>query len=253
MAENLQQSTEQQGPFSPLQTGCAFVMLTNMLIYLTVVAFTFNLLDPSKIDAGYLAKRGFTSLPEPKSEQDNVFQKIVRRKQQQRQVQDDPLITAQTVIKNESSPAFGLSKLEQRKLASSRPREQDLPDASLTKSWLRTGNPVHSRLYLVLIYPHNTLLNYSLINIYTPKPLVPENYELLSVEPAFGIRFPEFRPPSFDQPGPYLYTPPDPMSGTSRSGFKLSAPPVGAESFYTNETSKAKEPPPTEPLERDIP
>jgi hypothetical protein len=33
MAENLQKDLEQKEPFSPLQTGCAFVMPTNMLIY----------------------------------------------------------------------------------------------------------------------------------------------------------------------------------------------------------------------------
>lgn len=244
MVEPQQQNIDPpaKGPFSPLQTGCAFVMLTNMLIYLGVVLFTFNLLDPSKVDTTYLAKRGFTARPEPKSEQDAAFQKIVRRKKQEQKVQDDTLITAQTGIKKESSPALGLSKLEQRKPSSSRPREQYLPAASLTKSWLRTTKPARSRLYSSSTYPHNIIPTYSPINIYTPKPLVPEYYETLSVELAVGLRFPEFRPPSFDQPGPYLYSPPNPIPEASRGGLKLSSPPVGAESLYTNGIQKIAAP-----------
>ena len=240
MAENLQQNAEQKGPFSPLQTGCAFVMLTNMLIYLGVVLFTFNLLDPSKIDASYLAKRGFTARPEPKSEQDAAFQKIVRNKREQQQIQDDMLNVSRTGIKKEPSPAVRLSKLEQRKSLKSRPEEPENPIAALTRSRLLINKPIHSRLYSASIYPYNAVFNYSPINLYTPKPLVLENYETLAVEMADSIRFPEFHTPSFNRPGPFIYTPPDPMPRTSPRGFNLSAPAVGAESLYTNGIQKPK-------------
>ena len=240
MAESLQRNSEERSPFSPLQTGCAFVMLTNMLIYLGVVLFTFNLLDPSNLDASYLAKRGFTARPDPKSEQDAAYQKIVRNKREQQQIQDDLLNISRIGIKRDPSPAIRLSKIEQRKSLKSRPEEPEKPSAALTGSRLLISKPIHSRLFSASIYPHNTILTYSPINIYTPKPLILENYETLPVELAFGIRFPEFRPPSFDQPGPYLYTPPNPTPESSRGGLKLSSPSVGAGSLHTNGIQKTK-------------
>ena len=189
MADNLQQNTEQKPePFSPLQTGCAVVMLTNMLIYLGVVLFTFNLLDPSKIDATYLAKRGFTALPAPKSEQDTAFQQLSKEKrQQQQQVQNEMADASKLKPQKDNSPAVKLSEITARNLASSEPAEPEKPKAALTESSLRTGNSATraalSRLYSVSIYPQATMpLTYSPIGIYSPKTVVLETYGTLPVE-----------------------------------------------------------------------
>jgi hypothetical protein len=251
MAENLQQNPEPQTkePFSPLQTGCAFVMLTNMLIYLGVVLFTFNLLDPSKIDAGYLAKRGFTTLPEPKSEQDTAYQKLSQEKRdQQQQVQAERIDSSKLGPKQEPSPAARLSQIEPRRLGSSLPDEGEKPKAALTESSLRSGSPstrsVPRRLYSVSIYPQATMPQiYSPAQIQAPRTIVLETYETLPVEIAAGINFPTFSLPVSDPAGPYLYRPPNPIPEASRGGLKLSTPPSGAESLYTNGVKKVPEPP----------
>lgn len=257
MADNLQQNQDQQkGPFSPLQTGCAVVMLTNMVIYLGVVLFTFNLLDPSKIDASYLAKRGFKALPTPKSEQDIAFQQLSKEKrQQQQQIQNETVDASKTGVKQEPSPAARLSQIEQRKLGSSLPEEAEQPKAALTESSLNTGNSATrtapSRLYSLSIYRQTAMpQTYSPIGIYSPKPLGMETYETLPIETAAGINFPMFSLPSFNLAGPYLYRPVDPIPEASRGGLKLSSPPVGAESLYTNETKNAKEPPDRKPRKK---
>lgn len=52
------ESAIKKNAFSPLRTGCALVMLSNMLIYLAVILFVFNLLDPSQLSEDYLEERG---------------------------------------------------------------------------------------------------------------------------------------------------------------------------------------------------
>ncbi|MFA7257023.1 MAG: hypothetical protein WC047_05560 [Kiritimatiellales bacterium] len=250
MAENQQQNIDQQkGPFSPLQSGCAFVMLTNMLLYLAIVAFTFNLLDPSKIDASYLAKRGFTALPEPKSEQDAAFQQLSQAKrEQQQQIQAEQTDTSKLGPKQEPSSAARLSQIEQRRFESSRPNVPENPKAALTESSLRTGSTstrsAQSRLYSsIAIFPQTTLpQTYSPVRLYAPKPVSLETYETIPVEMASGIDFPTFSLPVSDPAGAYLYRPPNPIPEASRGGFKLSSPPTGAESLYTNEIQKTTPP-----------
>jgi hypothetical protein len=62
---------KRRGPFSQLQAGCALMMMVNLLIYLGVIAFAFNMLDPSKLSPNYLARRGFLV--------DNVLDSEARR------------------------------------------------------------------------------------------------------------------------------------------------------------------------------
>ena len=249
MAENLQQSTEQQGPFSPLQTGCAFVMLTNMLIYLAVVAFTFNLLDPSKIDASYLAKRGFTSKPDPEREEDKAFRQLSEQKRQDQQEAQTETIDSSLELKQEPSPAAKLSEITARTLEKSQPEEPEKPKAALTQSSLRGGGSAirtaPSRLYSISIYPQATLSQtYSPYLPASPRIVTLERYETLPVEMAPGINFQTFSLPTADPSGAYLYTPPNPVPEASRGGLKLSAPATGAESLYTNSAQKIEKLPP---------
>lgn len=249
MAENQQQTVDPQvkGPFSPLQTGCAFVMLTNMVIYLGVVLFTFNLLDPSKIDATYLAKRGFTARQEPKSEQDTAFQNLSQEKrEQQQQVQTELIDASKMGFKQPPSPAAELSQIEQKRFKTSTPEEGEKPKAALTVSSLNAGSsplrPASSRQYSFSIYPQATVPQlYSPVRLSTPKTVVLETYETLPVELAPGINFPTFSLPVADPAGPYLYRPPNPIPEAARGGLKLSSPPTGAESLYTNDVKKAPE------------
>ncbi|NOU35355.1 MAG: hypothetical protein HOO88_01060 [Kiritimatiellaceae bacterium] len=248
MTENLQQNSDQKGPFSPLQTGCAVVMLTNMLIYLGVVAFTFNLLDPSKIDASYLAKRGFTSKPDLERKEDTTFRQIAEGKQaEQKAVQDELLNASKEGSKQEPSPAVRLSQIDQRKFTPSGPEEPQKPKAALTASAHGEGSTIRSaqtRLYSIAIFPQATLgLGYSPYRLATPRIVTLERYDTLPVEMASGISFPSFSLPSADPAGAYLYTPPNPVPEAARGGLKLSSPPVGAESLYTNGIQKAAKPP----------
>lgn len=258
MAENLQQQNEEKkGPFSPLQTGCAFVMLTNMLIYLAVVAFVFNLLDPSKLDASYLAKRGFTTRPDPESDEDKAFRQLSdEKRQEQQKAQTEIVDSTRLNPKKEDSTAAKLSEMSTRDLASSRPEEPEKPKAALTQSPMHSGGSTvrtaKSRQYSVAIYPQATLGQmYSPFRPFVPRTVTLESYATLPIELASGIDFPTFSLPAVDPVRAYLYRPPDLVPEASRGGLKLSAPPVGAGSLYTNSTKKAKEPPPVKQPAKD--
>ena len=249
MAENLQQNQEKKGPFSPLQSGCAFVMLTNMLIYLGVMVFTFNLLDPSKLNATYLAKRGFTSHPEAEREEDKTFRQISEQKREDQQAQSEITALTEQEPKKDDSPAVKLSEVMARSLAISRPDEPEKPKAALTQS-PRTGSTssrtARSRQYSIAIYPQATLgQTYAPVRLFTPRTVTLETYEAIPVELASGIDFPTFSLPTADPAGAYIYRPPNPIPEASRGGLKLSSPSTGAESLYTNSTKKAKEKLPT--------
>lgn len=238
MAENLQQQQKpEKGPFSPLQSGCAVVMLSNMLIYLGVVAFTFNLLDPSKIDASYLAKRGFRARPEPEREEDKAFRRISEKKQQEQQTVRTEMFPGR---KPDPSSAVRLSELEQRKLGSSRPEEPEKPTAALTQSpqygSRTTTRTASSRLFSLSVFPQASLSRaYSPYRLPEPKTIVPEPYLTIPVEMAPGISFPAFSLPSAtDSTEAYLYRPPDPVPAASRGGLRLTSPPVGARPLTTN-------------------
>lgn len=226
-------------------------MLTNMLIYLGVVAFTFNLLDPSNLDANYLAKRGFTARPDPERSDDKAFRQLSEEKREDRQASQTEIVdTAKLGLKQEPSPAIKLSGIEQRKLESSRPEEPEKPKAALTESPARSGRTIvraaQSRLYSSpSIYPQAILPQlYSPFRLSVPKTVTLEAYATIPVEMAPGIDFPTFSLPSVDPAGAYLYRPPNPISEPSRGGLKLSSPPVGAETLYTNGARKAENPVP---------
>lgn len=236
MAENLQQNSDQKSPFSPLQSGCAFVMLSNMLLYLGVVAFTFNLLDPSKLDASYLAKRGFTARPEPEREEDKAFRQMAEEKREDRQsIQTEMFPERQ----QEPSSAVKLSEIGARKLDSSRPEEPEKPKAALTQSQQRSSKAnlrtPSTRLFSLSVFPQATLgQTYSAYQLPVPRMVVLETYQTIPVEIAPGIDFPAFSLPAADPAGAYLYRPPDPVPEVLRGGLKLSSPPVGARPLYTN-------------------
>lgn len=250
MAENLQQNIEQKGPFSPLQSGCAFVMLSNMLIYLGVVAFTFNLLDPSKLDASYLAKRGFTARPAPEREEDKAFRQMSEEKREEQQLIQTSLFPGR---EQEPSSAARLSEIGERKLDSSRPQEPEKPKAALTQNQQRGSKAAlktaSTRLFSLSIFPQSTLGQpYSVYQLPAPRPVVLETYQTIPVEIAPGINFPAFSLPSADS-ALYLYRPPNPVPEASRGGFRISSPPVGAQPLNTNSTPEAgKQPPAKDPL-----
>ncbi|MBL7017127.1 MAG: hypothetical protein ISR84_06175 [Kiritimatiellales bacterium] len=124
--------TEKKGPFSPLQTGCAFLMLTNMLIYLGVIAFIFNLLDPSKLNPDYLAKRGFITQDQD-SPGDQKFRQLTEAKEKEQQAFVDSIISEAAQSKaQEISVAKELSKHKKRSLAVSRPKQEKPPSAGQT-------------------------------------------------------------------------------------------------------------------------
>ena len=130
----VEQQTEKKGPFSPLQTGCAFLMLTNMLIYLGVIAFVFNMLDPAKLDADYLAKRGFTTKSrELESPEDQEFRHLKKEKEKEQQEFIDSIISeaAQSQAR-ETSAAAELSEHDKRPMAVSQPNEETPPSAAET-------------------------------------------------------------------------------------------------------------------------
>jgi hypothetical protein len=261
MAQKVQQNQEQQGPFSPLQSGCAFVMLANMLIYLAVVVFVFNLLDPSELNLSYIAKRGFTAPPAEEREEDKTFRQMAEQKSKEQKKGVD-ISTPET--KQADSSATKLSVAKPRELASSRPEEPAKPKSSLAqsstagggtaartaqRSATRTGSisirTAQPRLYSVAMYPQATLPQpYSPISILTPQPLVPELYETLPVQLAPGLDIPMFGLPIIDDAGVYLYFPRNPVPDGIRGERKITAPPVGAESSRTNEVNKTKIPRP---------
>ncbi len=267
MTENLQKN-EQQGPFSPLQSGCAFVMLTNMMIYLAVVVFVFNLLDPSKIDASYIAKRGFTAQPAAERDEDKAFrQTSEQRRKDQQEIQAGIVDSARDGSKQEISPAAKLSEIKTVEVTAGRLDEPEKPVAGLSRNALRSGSIAtrtaqrslrtgrtstrtsQTRVYSVSMYPQATLPQaYSPVHLPTPQILLPEKYETLPVELASGIDFPMFGLPRADNLEAYLYSPAKPVPDPVRGERKISSPPAGAESLYTNVIKKAKEPLPSKPL-----
>lgn len=74
---------KKRGPFSQLQTGCALLMMVNLMIYLGVIAFAFNMLDPSKLDPNYLSRRGILVDNSPESESDRAFDRMVSQKRKE--------------------------------------------------------------------------------------------------------------------------------------------------------------------------
>ncbi|QHI68452.1 hypothetical protein [Tichowtungia aerotolerans] len=237
-----EEQKEKKNQFSPLQTGCAFVMLTNMLIYLAVVAFVFNLLDPSKLDSSYLTKREFTAKEE--SEKDKEYRALTRKKKKEtRQVQEERLTTSSRPYKQESSSASKLSELSDRNLASSVPR-QNPPSAALTHSrpgGYGSSKSIPARRYLFLIYPRiKVTQSHSFPKMPGTKTITPENYDTVAVELAPKIDYPIFRIPSAKSLNSPVYSPPNPISPPFRGAHKINSPSRGAEAIPTNQAGTAE-------------
>ncbi len=257
MADQPQQHKEEQSPFSPLQTGCAVVMLTNMLIYFAVVAFVFNLLDPSKLDASYLARRGFTARPEPESEQDRSFRRIAEeRREQQAQVQETIFESSRSGDTDQGSIAADLSELPDRPQPAYLPGVRALPSAKLTRggnvSRGRAGRS-SGRLYSDHLFRRISLPSpYEPLQVFVPRPQNPAaRYRITPVELANAINFPGFKLPEAEQSGAYLYTPASPLIEPVRGGIRVSPPPAGAVTHYTNYLREAGKPASSEETNRD--
>ncbi len=268
MAENQQQQKlDPKSPFSPLQSGCAFVMLANMVIYLGVVGFTLNLLDPSSLSVSYIAKRGFATPTEPEREEDLAFRQLTeKRKREQQETQAQDIRAASSLDqKKENSSAVKLSDLSARPLTSSRPEELEKPTASLTKGSVGVGGlslqrgsqtrsssgtgsassrSAQSRVYSVSIFPQASLYQtYSLYRLPVIRTITPERYDPLQVEMAPSLDYPTFSLEMVEPSGAYIYTPPNPVNDPAQGGLRLSSPAVGAKSIYTNSTRKVKKTP----------
>jgi len=117
-------------------------MLTNMLLYLCVVAFIFNLLDPSKLGPNYLAKRGFTT-PKNESPQDQAFRKLAeKKKEEQRQVQKDSMNLSVSLPELEPSSADQLSKISVRQPVKNWKHLENKPTATLTYGFTSSFWPI---------------------------------------------------------------------------------------------------------------
>ena len=235
-----------------MQTGCAFVMLTNMLIYLAVVAFTLNLLDASKIDASYLAQRGFTIRTEPEREEDRT---VRQRQTELPRPQPQQVLSPVTAIRKEPSAAEKLSTLPSRDLASSRPDESGRPQAALVPGPRMTGRATArtagSRLYGSRAFAFGSPgQTYSPLGLQVGGIIAPERYDTLPVELASGFDIPRFSLPSINPAAAYLYRPSDPIPQGVRGSPRFSTPAIGAE-----KREPAPVPPPGEPQQpaKDMP
>lgn len=233
-----EQQKAQESPFSPLQTGCAVVMLSNMLIYLGVVAFVFNLLDPSRLDASYIARRGFASREEREDPEDTSFRRIAEeRREDQLRVQREIADTSRRAGMESPSKAGELSELRARTHASSMPEQPELPSAALTLSASRrSGTYAGMRgRYSTAIFSQNALGGFSSpFRLYTLRLIAPEQYQTLPVQIAQQIRFPTFGLPEKELQDIVLYDIPDPIPDPIHGEPRFTAPSRGAEMYYTN-------------------
>lgn len=238
-----------KGPFSPLQTGCAFVMLTNMLLYLCVIAFVFNLLDPSKLDPNYLAKRGFTT-PKNESPEDRAFRKMAEKmKEEQRQIQEESMDLSVESHNIKPSPAEQLSKLNTRARTTNWKQKQSLPLATLTQNFTggtrETSAIAKSRQSITPTFPRAVFRNsYPSYTLPSARPIAAERYDAIAVELVPGITFPLFTIPV---PGPnnnLTYTPSD----APPHGLKINAPSEATEAHQTNELENVQTGESTAPL-----
>lgn len=238
------QTPDPQGPFSPIQTGCALVMLANMLIYFCVVAFTFNLLDPSGMDSGYLAGRGFKSKPEPEGPPKAEARPLLKANAAQSERPE----SAKTRQNQPASPAGWLSRIEQRWHPPARPDDPAPQKAALTESSRAGGAalpPAPGRRRTLALYPQATVsLPYSPYLPAAPRLIALEHYTSQPVALAPGLDFPAFSLPTANSAAAYLYRPPEPVAETARGGRRLSAPLTGASPLGTNRIKTPAETPP---------
>lgn len=242
-------SAEQKGPFSPLQSGCAFVMLTNMLIYLALVLFVFNLLDPSRLDASYLSKRRFTAEEEPEPEEDRTFrEKAEERREANLDMQSKTIEATRSATKKTSSAAGELSRLPERELASSAPLEPERLQAARTEGSIRGGirriNTPNTRRYNITMFPRNMPRRNPFAAVAEAvKTIQPEAYSSIPVEIAPGLPFPFITLPGVSSADSLLYNPPNTVPSGVRGGRPLTTAPAGGGStYYTNYLRDAAQP-----------
>jgi hypothetical protein len=238
-----------KNPFSPLQTGCAFIMLTNMLIYLAVMAFVLNLLDPSKLEADYLAKRGFTT-PRKESAEDREFRMMAEDRREE--LRKQPKLSLKE-LKTEPTPAQELSKLPNRAIVSGRPEETPPPSSALTyditESYKGYKDRARSRIYSLKIFPKVTIQPlYHAPRMIPAKNIPPERYDTIAVELAPGIEIPMFTISIPSADGNATYTPPDPVLSPTRGGPRIKAPEKGAESIESDPAQPETSGPESEPV-----
>ena len=184
----VEEQKNKKGPFTLMQTGCAFLMLTNMLIYLGVVAFVFNMLDPGKLDPDYLAKRGFTT-PDKVLEapEDQAFRRLTaKKKKEQQEFYDGIVREAAESRANKLSTVEEFSEHTPRPMASSRPNEGNPPSAlQAPKTFFPKLNKV--RAARTLGYPPRLAPRITVEDSYVPysPPAMPPRVR-------YGYRLPDF-------------------------------------------------------------
>jgi hypothetical protein len=257
--QNKTQQKEPQSPFSPLQSGCAFVMLANMLLYLVVVAFVFNLLDPSRLDATYRARRGFTAPAEPEAQEDRVFrQQAEERREAGLKTQAQTIAGMRAGTQPSASRTAGLSQGPARSPVSGAPAAPERPQAALTEGTIRGGirrvyNP-KMRQYDLSMFPRYAQQRYDVFSSIdqTAQTIRPETYSPIPVQIAPGLPFPFVSLPVFGDGSYVLYTPSKSLPGPVRGGRPLvTSPAVGASTYYTNYLREAAQPPEPE-KNRDV-
>ncbi|MBC8206624.1 MAG: hypothetical protein H8E68_05680 [Kiritimatiellaeota bacterium] len=210
----VEQQNDKKGPFTLMQTGCAFLMLTNMLIYLGVIAFVFNMLDPGKLDPDYLAKRGFTTqTSEPEAPEDQAFRHLAEKKQKEQQEFYDGIVreAAQSPAK-ELSTVEDLSGYAKRSMVTSRPDEESPPSA------LQAPEPFFPRLNKIraaktLGYPPRLAPKITLEDSYIPysppeePPHFRDGYRLPTFKLNAGFGYPIFSIPLPERTSGTIHTP----------------------------------------------
>ena len=170
-------------------------MLTNMLLYLVVIAFVFNLLDPSKLDPSYLLKRGFTT-PKNESDQDRAFRKITEaKKQEQKDLQKQSRNLSVDSFNQKALSDGQLSKISGRTLSSSWEYEKSYPSATLTKNFVlgnyEAAGKAKSRQSTIRLPQARLKSRISLPSYSFPsKNLSMEKYDTITVELAPGVSVP---------------------------------------------------------------
>ena len=233
-------------PFSPLQTGCAFVMLTNMIIYLAVVAFVFNMLDPSKLKSSYLTQRGFV-VREEESEEDKEFRNLTqKKKREQQKFQQQQQTDAALGSEQFPSPALELSRRSDQPRITDEILQKGTPHAALTPSRPKGyggAKTAKSRQHLISTYPQATVRrSYSTLSTQEGRTIPPQHYDTVSIELAPGIEYPMFRIPPVRSAGESIYSPPNPVPNPVPDGPRVRVPALSPDAVQTNRTEKVEEP-----------
>ena len=186
---------ENRGLFSMLRPGCAMIMMANMLLYLAIIAFVFNILDPSKINAAYLSQR-ISSSGQATATQNR------KNKSAPGFVLKTTRPTQDTKIPRSSYPTRSLEETKaygtpSRDLPSDRLFSVSTPKAALTKSSSSSRRAVKIGSHYRSIYQRpTTSFARSPYRNSVDHAINPPVYPLIPVELAPGIDVPRFRAPT---------------------------------------------------------